>query len=120
MTSVVINHESGSLGVSETSFDLRDLWARKADDVRAAEAVAQFCYKVKSGSGVFAAAFGGLGTLLFAGGIGDNALVIRARIYADHSFFGIQLDSTRNKINEPVIAPMPAASIYASCLQTKR
>ena len=47
MTSVVINHESGSLDVSETSFDLRDLLARKADDVRAAEAVAQFYYKVK-------------------------------------------------------------------------
>ena len=43
---------------------------------------------------MFAVAFGRLGSLIFAGGIVDNALVIRARIYADHSFFGIQLNST--------------------------
>jgi len=100
----MVNHDSGLLGVSETSSDLRDLLAREADDVRAAEAVALFCYQVKKCIGAFAAALGGLGTLVFAGGIGENAPVIRARICADLGFLGIQLDPTRNKSNEPVIS----------------
>ena len=100
----MVNHESGLLGVSETSSDLRDLLAREAGDVRAAEAVALFCYQVKKCIGAFAAALGGLGTLVFAGGIGENAPMIRARICADLGFLGIQLDPTRNKSNEPVIS----------------
>ncbi len=100
----MVNHESGLLGVSETSSDLRDLLAREAGDVRAAEAVALFCYQVKKCIGAFAAALGGLGTLVFAGGIGENAPVIRARVCADLGFLGIQLDPTRNQSNEPVIS----------------
>lgn len=100
----MVNHESGLLGVSETSSDLRDLLAREAGDVRAAEAVALFCYQVKKCIGAFAAALGGLDTLVFAGGIGENAPVIRARICADLGFLGIQLDSGKNKSNEPVIS----------------
>lgn len=100
----MVNHESGLLGVSETSSDLRDLLSREADDVRAAEAVALFCYQVKKCIGAYAAALGGLDTLVFAGGIGENAPVIRARICADLGILGIQLDPTRNKSNEPVIS----------------
>jgi len=100
----MVNHESGLLGVSETSSDLRDLLACEADDVRAAEAVALFCYQVKKYIGAFAAALGGLGTLVFTGGIGENAPVIRARICADLGFLGIQLDPARNKSNELVIS----------------
>ena len=100
----MVNHESGLLGVSETSSDLRDLLAREADDVRAAEAVALFCYQVKKCIGAFAAALGGLDMLVFAGGIGENAPMIRARICADLDFLGIQLDPIRNKSNEPVIS----------------
>ena len=69
----MVNHESGLLGVSEISSDMRDLLAREADDVRAAEAVALFCYQAKKWIGSFAAALGGLDTLVFAGGIGENA-----------------------------------------------
>jgi len=68
----MINHESGLLGVSETSSDLRDLLAREAVDVRAAEAVALFCYQATKWIGSFAAALGGLDTLVFAGGIGEE------------------------------------------------
>lgn len=100
----MVNHESGLLGVSETSSDLRDLLARETDDVRAAEAVTLFCYQIKKCIGAFAAALGGLDTLVFAGGIGENAPVIRARICADLGFLGIQLDSGKNKSNEPVIS----------------
>jgi len=76
----MVNHQSGLLGVSETSSDLRDLLSREADDVRAAEAVALLCYQIKKWIGAFAAALGGLDTLVFAGGIGENAPLIRARI----------------------------------------
>ena len=100
----MVNHQSGLLGVSETSSDLRDLLVREADDVRSAEAVALFCYQVKKFIGAFAAALGGLDTLVFAGGIGENAPVIRSRICADLGFLGIQLDQTRNASSEPVIS----------------
>ena len=100
----MVNHESGLLGVSETSSDLRDLLGREANDVRAAEAVALFCYQVKKWIGAFAAALGGLDTLVFAGGIGENAPVIRARICEGLGFLGIQLDEIRNTAGEPVIS----------------
>src|SRR5262249_12256080 len=64
----MVNHESGLLGVSETSPDLRDLLTRQGEDVRAAEAVGLFCYRAKTGIGALAAALGGLETLVFAGG----------------------------------------------------
>ncbi len=73
----MVNHESGLLGVSETSSDMRDLLAHEADDVRAAEAVALFCYQAKKWIGSFAAALGGLDTLVFAGGIGENSPLVR-------------------------------------------
>jgi acetate kinase len=101
---LMVNHQSGLLGVSETSSDLRDLLVREAGDVRSAEAVALFCYQVRKFIGAFAAALGGLDTLVFAGGIGENAPVIRSRICADLGFLGIQLDATRNASSEPVIS----------------
>jgi len=100
----MVNHQSGLLGVSEISPDMRDLLAREADEVRAAEAVALFCYQAKKWIGAFAAALGGLDTLVFAGGIGENAPVVRARICDGLGFLGIQLDETRNKADAPVIS----------------
>jgi acetate kinase len=67
----------GLLGISETSSDMHDLLERETEDVRAAEAVALFCYQVKKWIGAFAAALGGLDTLVFAGGIGENAPTVR-------------------------------------------
>ena len=88
----MVNHESGLLGVSETSSDMRDLLGREAQDVRAAEAVALFCYQAKKWIGAFAAALGGLDTLVFAGGIGENAAPVRERICDGLSFLGIELN----------------------------
>ena len=68
----MVNFQSGLLGISETSSDMRDLLDRETQDVRAAEAVALFCYQVKKWIGAFAAALGGLDTLVFAGGIGET------------------------------------------------
>ncbi len=100
----MVNFESGLLGVSETSSDMRDLLDRETQDVRAAEAVALFCYQVKKWIGAFAAALGGLDTLVFAGGIGENAPTVRARICAGLGFLGIGLEETRNAANEGVIS----------------
>lgn len=99
----MINKQSGLLGLSETSPDMRDLLARESTDVRAAETVALFCYHAKRWLGALAAALGGLDTLVFAGGIGENAAVIRARICDDLGFLGIELDPARNEANAPVI-----------------
>jgi acetate kinase len=92
----MVNFQSGLLGVSETSSDMHDLLERETEDVRAAEAVALFCYQVKKWIGAFAAALGGLDTLVFAGGIGENAPVIRSRICDGLGFLGIELDEGRN------------------------
>jgi acetate kinase len=100
----MVNHDSGLLGVSELSSDLRDLCARQARDVRAAEAVELFCYQVKKWIGAFAAALGGLDTLVFAAGIGENAPLVRRRICAGLGFLGIELDRQRNARNAPLIS----------------
>ena len=92
----MVSHKSGLLGVSGTSSDMRDLLARESSDVRAAEAVALFCYQAKKWIGAYAAALGGLDTLVFAGGIGEKAPTIRKRISEDLEFLGIELDETRN------------------------
>ena len=88
----LVNHESGLLGVSETSPDLRDLLARQDHDIRAAEAVAVFFYHAKKAIGGLAAALGGLDILVFSGGIGENSHEARARICAGLEFLGITLD----------------------------
>jgi acetate kinase len=100
----LVNFQSGLLGISETSSDMHDLLECEAQDVRAAEAVALFCYQVKKWIGAFAAALGGLDTLVFAGGIGENAPTVRARICDGLKFLGIELEEKRNEANEGVIS----------------
>ena len=98
----MINHESGLLGVSETSPDVRELLAREDRDVRAAEAIAVFVYGARKAIGALAAALGGLDVLVFSGGIGENAPEIRARICEGLGFLGIALDGPSNAAARPV------------------
>jgi acetate kinase len=100
----MVTKESGLLGVSGTSSDLRDLLAREGSDARAAEAVALFCYQAKKWIGAFAAVLGGVDSLVFAGGIGENAPVIRERICDGLAFLGIRLHRRRNAANAPLIS----------------
>jgi len=100
----MVNFQSGLLGVSETSSDMSELLEHEAGDVRAAEAVALFCYQVKKWIGAFAAALGGLDTLVFAGGIGENAPTVRARICDGLGFLGIEIEEKRNMANAGVIS----------------
>jgi acetate kinase len=101
----MVNFQSGLLGVSETSSDMHDLLDRETQDVRAAEAVAMFCYQVKKWIGAFAAALGGLETLVFSGGIGENEPEIRARICEGLEFLGIELEEKQNLASAGVISP---------------
>lgn len=100
----MVNFKSGLLGISETSSDMRELLDNETQDVRAAEAVALFCYQVKKWIGAFAAALGGLETLVFAGGIGENAPIVRARICEGLEFLGIELEDKQNATNEGLIS----------------
>jgi acetate kinase len=113
----MVNHESGLLGVSGISADLRVLLAREAHNARAAEAVELFCYQVKKWIGAFAAALGGLDTLVFSAGIGENAPVIRKRICDGLGFLGVELDPTRNARNAPIIS-RSAGSIKVRVIRT--
>ena len=99
----LINQESGLLGISEISSDMRDLLKVESTDIRAAEAVGLFCYQAKKWIGAFAAALGGLDTLVFAGGIGENSPVVRTRICRGLEFLGIEIDKERNRRNDSLI-----------------
>ena len=98
------NFKSGLLGMSETSSDMRDLLACEADDARAAEAVAVFCYQLKKWVGAMAAALGGLDSLVFAGGIGEHSPKVRARACAGLEFLGIELDERGNGLGAGIIS----------------
>ena len=100
----MVTHESGLLGLSETSSDVRDLLAIEASDSRAAEAVNLFCYEARKRIGSFAAVLGGLDTVVFSAGIGENSPQIRARICSGLEFLGIELDAQRNADNAPLIS----------------
>jgi acetate kinase len=100
----LINHESGLLGISETSADVRELLKFQKTDIRAAEAIELFCYQTKKWIGSFAAALHGVDTLVFSGGIGENSPEIRERICQGLEFLGIELDKAKNLNNEPFIS----------------
>ncbi len=102
--SQLINHESGLLGISETSSDMRELMKHESTDHRAAEAIELFCYQTKKWIGAYAAVLGGLDTLVFSGGIGEHAPEIRGRICQGLQFLGIELQETRNAKNEAIIS----------------
>lgn len=100
----MINHESGLLGVSQISADMRVLLAREKTDAAAADAVALFCYEARKRLGAYAAILGGIDTLVFAGGIGENCPEIRRRICEGLGFMGLTCDHALNETNSPVIS----------------
>jgi acetate kinase len=100
----LVRSTGGLLGLSETASDMRDLLARAASDERAADAVAVFCYQIRKFLGAYVAVLRGLDTLVFTGGIGENAAEIRARICASLDCFGIELDADANAAGEPIIS----------------
>ncbi|MBI5401189.1 MAG: acetate/propionate family kinase [Candidatus Yonathbacteria bacterium] len=100
----LINHESGLLGVSDTSSNMYDLLESEAGDARAKEAVDLFCYEVKKRIGAYSAVLGGADMLIFTGGMGENAPRIRKRVCAGLGFIGIVLDEEKNQNNEEIVS----------------
>jgi acetate kinase len=113
-----VNHESGMLGVSESSADIRDLLGRERVDVRAAEAVELFCYLAKKAVASFAGALGGLDELVFSGGIGENSPDARARICEGLEFLGIELCAASNARNAEVISHDTGAAVKVRVIRT--
>jgi acetate kinase len=100
----VFNERGGLLGVSETTSDMRELLARAPGDVRAADAVALFAYRVKTTIGAYAAALGGLDMVVFTGGIGEHAADVRAMACEGLEWMGVRLDPARNAANAAVVS----------------
>ena len=100
----MVNHESGLLGISETSSDMRELLSREDKDTRAAEAVALFCYQAKKWICALAGSLEGLDALVFSGGIGENAPPVRERICAGLGFLGVEIDTQANTASKDVIS----------------
>ena len=94
----LLNKQSGLLGISGLTHDMRELLAEanEHDDRRARLAIEVFCYRAKKYIGAYLAALGGADALLFTGGIGENAPTIRARICEGMEWAGIALDPARN------------------------
>ncbi|MEP6633453.1 MAG: acetate/propionate family kinase [Luteimonas sp.] len=113
----MVTTRSGLVGISETSSDMRDLLEHETLDVRAAEAVALFCYQVKKWIGAYAAALGGVDTLVFAGGIGENSPVVRERVCAGLEFLAIELDAKQNATNEAVVSTA-ASTVVVRVIRT--
>jgi acetate kinase len=114
----MVNHESGLLGISETSADIRDLLEREPSDPRAAEALALFCYQAKKWIGSFAAALGGVDTLVFAGGIGENAAPVRKRICDGLEFLGMEIDDDANGRHAHRISADTGSSVTVRVIRT--
>lgn len=95
----MINQQSGLLGISTTTSDMQQLLQTRSDDRHAEEAIDVFCYQAKKQIGAYAAALGGLDTLVFSGGIGENVAEIRSQICEQLTFMGIELDRDLNQQN---------------------
>jgi acetate kinase len=113
----LLTHESGLRAISGRSADMQDLLAREGSDPRARLAVDVFCYQVRKWIGAFAAALGGLDTLVFSGGIGEHAPAVRRRICGDLSFLGVQLAEDQNAIDAALIST-PAGRVAVRVMPT--
>ncbi|WP_430010168.1 acetate/propionate family kinase [Methylophaga lonarensis] len=95
----MIHHQSGLAGVSEYSSDMQQLLAKRANDSNVADAIDSFCYQARKQIGAYAAALGGLDSVVFSGGIGENLPEIRSQICQQLAFLGIHLDDALNRQN---------------------
>jgi acetate kinase len=100
----LLSHRAGLLGISDATGDMRELLERAPTDPASRLAVAIYCYQIKKCIGGFAAALGGIDTLVFSGGIGEHAPAVRASVCEGLEFLGIRLDSRANATNAALIS----------------
>jgi acetate kinase len=113
----LVTEKSGLLGLSGFSADMQDLLAVEQSNPAAAEAIAVFCYQLGKYIGAFTAALGGLDTLVFAGGIGENAAPIRQRICTGLAYLGMLLDDAANARHADVISA-PESKVNVRVIRT--
>ena len=106
----LLSHRAGLLAVSGATGDMRGLLERAPRDPASQLAVAMYAYHVKKAIGALAAALGGLDTLVFSGGVGEHAPLVRAMICDGLAFLGVQLDPSRNDENALVISSIPESA----------
>jgi acetate kinase len=100
----LLYNESGFLGVSGISSDLRTLLA--SSDPRAKLAIDLYCYRIRREVGSLTAALGGLDAIVFTGGIGENSAAIRERVCSDAAWLGVELDQAANATGGPRISAL--------------
>jgi len=107
----LLNHEAGLLGVSGQSSEMKALLEKRKTEPAAALAVQMFCYQARKFIGAFAAALGGLDTLVFTGGIGERAAIVRAEICSGLQHLGVAVDGEANNRNAEVISATGSRSV---------
>ena len=108
----LLYNQSGLLGVSGVSSDMRTLLA--SSDPRARLAIDLYCYRIRRELGSLAAALGGLDAMVFTGGIGENSAAIREQVCRDAAWLGVELDPAANAAGGPCIStPGPRASAWS-------
>jgi len=107
----LVDSESGLLGVSELTSDMKALLAKRDSDPRAAEAIAMFCRSIRKEIGAFAAVLGGVDMLVFTGGIGEHAPAVREEICRDLGHLGVRIDSAKNNAAKDVISASESACV---------
>jgi acetate kinase len=97
----LLNKQSGLLGISGLTHDMRELLAeaKENNDRRAKLAIEIFCYRARKYIGAYLAAMNGADAVVFTGGIGENSAEIRAQICDGLQWMGLKIDATRNLIS---------------------
>lgn len=100
----MLDHDSGLLGVSDFSSEMKPLLDSRTANAKSAQAIEMFCYQIRKFIGAYAAVLGGLELLVFTGGIGERAVEVRAEIVRELDFLGMELDESANARNGDVIS----------------
>lgn len=107
-----LNHESGLLGLSRLSSDMKTLLGWVATP-QVALAVEVFCYRAAKAVGALAVALGGCDQIIFTGGIGEHAAPVRARVLRHLEFLGVRADDDANEAHAPIVsAPDSAIAVH--------
>jgi acetate kinase len=113
----LIYKESGLRGVSDLSSDMQDLISARDHNPQAEQAIVLFCYQARKAIGALAAVLDGVETLIFTGGIGENAALIRARVCENLSYLGLGVDDAKNADHADVIS-MPQSRVTIRVIKT--
>jgi len=113
----LVNYQSGLKGISGISSDMRVLLENEQTKIHAEEAIVMFCYQARKFIAALTASLAGMNTLIFTGGVGENASSIRARICNNLKFLGIVIDEDKNKCHQEIISAKKSI-VYVRVIKT--